>query len=78
MIALITIFLNVVFLREGMYPLRWMAIGLSLMTLLTVYPILYTVWIAFTNYGDGHLLTKQQSIETLEQRVYLPETGGGF
>ncbi|NCF64355.1 MAG: ABC transporter permease subunit [Chloroflexi bacterium] len=78
MIALITIFLNIVFLRKGMYPLRWMAIGLSLMALLSVYPILYTFWISFTNYGDGHLLTKQQSIETLERQMYLPEGGVAF
>jgi ABC-type sugar transport system permease subunit len=78
MIVLITIFLNVVFLRKGMYPLRWMAIGLSLMALLSVYPILYTFWISFTNYGDGHLLTKQQSIDTLERQTYLPEGGVTF
>lgn len=77
-LVLITIFVNVVLLREGMYPIRWMVIGLSLMTLLSVYPILYTFWIAFTNYGDGHLLTKQQSIETLERQTYLPEGGVTF
>jgi ABC-type sugar transport system permease subunit len=78
MIGLITIFVTVVFLRRGMYPLRWMAIGLSLMALISVYPILYTFWIAFTNYGDGHLLTKNQSIETLERQTYLPESGVSF
>lgn len=78
MLGLITIFVNVVFLREGMYPLRWMVIGLSLMALLSVYPLLYTVFIAFTNYGDGHLLTKQQSIEQLQRQVYLPESGASF
>ncbi len=62
-LTLITIFVTVVFLRAGMYPLRWMAIGLSIMALLSVYPILYTFWISLTNYGDGHLLTEQQSIE---------------
>ena len=77
-ITLITIFVNVVLLREGMYPLRWMVIGLSLMTLITVYPIIYTFFISFTNYGDGHLLTKAQSIEQLEGRTYLPETGVAF
>ncbi len=77
-LAIITIFVNIVFLREGMYPLRWMVIGLSLMTLLTIYPILYTVFISFTNYGDGHLLTKQQSIESIQSRTYLPETGVAF
>jgi len=77
-LALITIFVNVIFLREGMYPLRWMVIGLSLMTLITIYPILYTVFISFTNYGDGHLLTKPQSVEAIESRTYLPETGVAF
>lgn len=77
-LTLITIFVNVVLLRAGMYPLRWMVVGLSLMALLSVYPILYTFWIAFTNYGDGHLLTKQQSIESLERQTYLPETGVAF
>ena len=48
-------------LREGMYPLRWMAIGLSLLLLISVYPIFYTVYLAFTNYSDGYLLTKQKS-----------------
>ncbi|MCA9950631.1 MAG: hypothetical protein KDE48_13360, partial [Anaerolineales bacterium] len=78
MFTLIVIFANVVFLREGMYPLRWMVIGLSLMALLSVYPILYTFWIALTNYGDGHLLTEQQSIDTLERQTYLPETGAAY
>jgi len=78
MLILITIFVNIVLLREGMYPLRWMVIGLSLLALLSVYPILYTVWISFTNYGDGHLLTKQQSLEQLGKTTYLPETGASF
>jgi ABC-type sugar transport system permease subunit len=78
MLVLITIFINIVFLRKGMYPLRWMAIGLSIMALLSVYPILYTFWIALTNYGDGHLLTMQQSIDTLERQTYLPETGAAY
>jgi ABC-type sugar transport system permease subunit len=75
MLTLITAFINVVLLREGMYPLRWMVIGLSLLALLSIYPLLYTVYIAFTNYGDGHLLTQQQSITQLERVRYLPETG---
>lgn len=78
MLTLITIFVNVVLLRQGMYPLRWMVIGLSLLALLSIYPLLYTVYIAFTNYGDGHLLTKAQSIEQLEKATYLPETGITF
>jgi len=75
LLVAITVFINVVFLREGMYPLRWMAVGLVLMTLITIYPLLYTLFVAGTNFGDGHLITKQQAIEQIEQQTYLPETG---
>ena len=72
-LALITILINLVFLREDLYPVRWVSPGLALMILIVVYPILFTVYISFTNYGDGHLLTKPVVIEQIESRTYLPE-----
>ncbi|MCC7207492.1 MAG: ABC transporter permease subunit [Anaerolineae bacterium] len=75
MLGVITLGLNVVFLRRDAYPLRWLSPGLSLMLLLSVYPILFMVYIAFTNYGTGHLLPKVQAIHVLENRQYLPDTG---
>lgn len=74
-IVLITAVLNYIILAKDMYPLRWMAIGLVLMTMFSIYPIILTVFVAFTNYGDGHLLTKQQSIEQITSQRYLPEGG---
>jgi ABC-type sugar transport system permease subunit len=73
--VLVLLFNNVVFLREDAYPLRWMAIGLSAMGLLAIYPIVFTVYTAFTNYGDGHLLSKTQAIRQIERQRYLPEGG---
>ncbi|MCB0079227.1 MAG: hypothetical protein KDD73_17645, partial [Anaerolineales bacterium] len=72
-LALITFLINLVFLREDLYPVRWVSPGLALMILIVVYPILFTVYISFTNYGDGHLLTKPVVIEQIESRTYLPE-----
>ncbi|MDX1662885.1 MAG: ABC transporter permease subunit [Candidatus Promineifilaceae bacterium] len=72
-VAILTIFLNVVFLRSELYPIRWMSVGLVFMGLFAIYPILFTVYVAFTNYGTGHLLTKPQVIEQLESRLFLPE-----
>ena len=74
-IAVVTVLLNVIFLREDLYPLRWVAPGLALMMIVVVYPVLSTVYIAFTNYGDGHLLTKPVTIRLIEQETYLPEEG---
>jgi ABC-type sugar transport system permease subunit len=74
-IAIITVLLNAVFLSEELYPLRWVSPGLALMILVVLYPILSTVYISFTNYGDGHLLTKPVTIRLIEQETYLPEEG---
>ena len=78
MVTIITLLLNVVFLREDAYPLRWMSPGLAFMLLLSVYPIVFTVYMAFTNYGTGHLLPKVQAVEILEQRQFLPEEGDTY
>lgn len=43
------------------------------MFLLVVYPIGYSVVVAFTNYGDGHLLSKQQVIDIRKAETYAPE-----
>lgn len=63
---------NVISLVPRMYPLRWMLPGLALMTLLVIYPVIYTVQNAFTNYGDGHLYSHQQAIRLISDRGYVP------
>ena len=65
-LGLVTLALNFIFVVPDMYPLRWVSPGLSLMMIFVAYPILFTVYISFTNYGDGHLLTKQQTIDYYE------------
>lgn len=77
-IIVITIFVNVVVLLKTAYPLRWMVVGLVLMALFTIYPILFTVWVSFTNYGEGHLITKQQAVDQILNATYLPETGKSY
>ncbi len=77
-ILIIAIFVNFVFLSKKTYPIRWMILGLVLMALFTLYPIIFTVWVAFTNYGEGHLITKEQAIDQLLNEKYLPETGKAY
>lgn len=74
-IALVTVLINLIFLREDLYPLRWVSPGLAMLIIVVAYPILSTVYIAFTNYGDGHLLTKPVAIRLIEQETYLAEDG---
>ncbi len=77
-IIILAVFVNVVLLRQEAYPVRWMVVGLVMMGLFTIYPIIFTVWVAFTNYGEGHLITKEQAIDQLMGQKYLPETGRAY
>ncbi|WP_324669907.1 maltose ABC transporter permease MalF [Geochorda subterranea] len=62
-----------VFTSRRAYPLRYVWPGLVFFTILVVYPIGYTIAVAFTNYGTGHLLSKRQVIEQFESALYVPE-----
>lgn len=72
MLALGCVGLNIAFLSERAYPLRYLLPGLFFMIMMVVYPIIYTVYVAFTDYGTGHVLTKAQVIRQLESRLYEP------
>jgi ABC-type sugar transport system permease subunit len=77
-LSVVVLMLNLIFLLPQAYPFRWMAVGLSFLILFTIYPILFTIYVAFTNYGDGHLLTKEQAIPLIERATYLPEAGRSY
>lgn len=66
----ITAVINVAFLVDRLYPLRWISPGLLLTVLMVIYPLMYTVYIAFTNYGQGHILSKEQVVERLANQTY--------
>lgn len=70
---LIVILINAVIFVPQLSAVRWMAPGLALIIFLVLYPIFYTVTTAFTNYGDGHLFTKEQSIRLIDDRQYVPD-----
>jgi len=77
-VLIIAAFVNVVLLRQKAYPLRWMIIGLVLMAMFTIYPIIFTVWVSFTNYGEGHLISQEQAISQILKMKYLPEAGKAY
>ncbi len=77
-ILVLLIVINFVLLRREAYPIRWMVVGLVFMVLFTIYPILFTVWVSFTNYGEGHLVTKEQAIAQILKQKYVAETGRAY
>lgn len=47
------------------YPYRYMIPALVLLFILVLYPIAFTIRTAFTNYGTGHIMTRQEVVERL-------------
>lgn len=77
-VGVVTLFVNVVVVRNEAFPIRWMLVGLVLMAMFAIYPIIFTVFVSFTNFGFGHLLTKDQAIEQITNVKYLPEGAGAY
>ncbi len=78
MLALVVLTINVVFLRESAMPMRWIMPALAFMALMHIYPVLFTVYTAFTNYSDGHLVPKDVAIQQIESQTYLPKDAQTF
>ncbi|HOZ38062.1 MAG TPA: ABC transporter permease subunit [Anaerolineaceae bacterium] len=76
--VLIIMMISVAFLVPKAHMFKWMAIGLSAWLLFSIFPIVYTIYNAFTNYGDGHLISQTQAIEQIQAQTYLPETGKAY
>jgi ABC-type sugar transport system permease subunit len=73
-----TCFVTLVLLRKSLTAWRWLAAGLVMAVLFTVYPILYTLYLSYTNMSGGHLLTKAQVVRRLSEEMYSPDDGGSW
>jgi len=75
---IILLIISASFLIPKLHHFRWMSVGLSAWLLFSIFPILFTIYNGFTNFGDGHLITKEQAIEQIQKQNYLPETGKAY
>ncbi|MGB9757958.1 MAG: maltose ABC transporter permease MalF [Candidatus Bipolaricaulaceae bacterium] len=70
--------LNILAFSRRLYPFRYLAPGLLFMVLMVVIPLVYTVYISFTNYATGNILTKDQVVQLLTSRQFLPPNSPSF
>ncbi len=72
--AILTVAIDFVVLNPKAYPYRYMIPAMILLFILTIYPMYYTLRTAFTNFGTGHLFTRQQVVQKLlTEYFYTPE-----
>ena len=76
--SIIILLITVSFLIPKLRHLKWMSIGLSAWLLFSIFPILFTIYNGFTNYGDGHLISKALAIQQISKQKYLPDTGKSY
>lgn len=61
-----TLAVNYVYLSPRTRASRWITPGLLLMLAFVVWPLIFSFYIALTNWATGNILTKDQAIERLE------------
>lgn len=71
--VVILVAVNVVYFSRRTLPMKYILPGLVFLFAFQIFVVAYTVYVAFTNYGDGHNATKQAAIDFLlidnERRV---------
>ena len=73
-LGILTVLIDLFVLNPKGYPYRYMVPALVLLFTLTLYPMYYTFEVAFTNFGTGHLFTRQEVVQRLlNDYFYIPE-----
>jgi arabinogalactan oligomer/maltooligosaccharide transport system permease protein len=69
----VTVLINLIYLRPGWLPAKYLAPGVLFLLVFQIFIVLYSGYVAFTNYGDGHNSTKDDAIDSIiltsQQRV---------
>jgi arabinogalactan oligomer/maltooligosaccharide transport system permease protein len=62
--------------RQGVIPFKFLIPGTVLLAAFQLIPILYTIDVAFTNYGTGHMETKSEAIPQIVNASVEQVAGG--
>ena len=70
--SLALVAINVVYFTKRSLPLKYLLPGLLFLLVYQLYTMLFTGYASFTNYGTGHLDSKEAAIIALEQQSVSP------
>jgi arabinogalactan oligomer / maltooligosaccharide transport system permease protein len=69
-----TIAIDVVYLSRRQIALKFLLPGTIALLVFQVYPVLYTAYIGFTNYGTGNVLDQEQAVgRIISDSITVPE-----
>ena len=64
-VVIVTLLLNWVYLRRGGLPSKYLAPGLVFMAIFQIFVVIYSGYVAFTNYGTSHNSTKEDALNAM-------------
>ena len=67
-----TLILDYVFLSKKRIATKYIVPGTILLLMFQVYPALFTGYVAFTNYSNGHFLDKETAISVMVSNSFAP------
>ena len=76
-VGIITFLINITYLTNRLKPLKWITPGFIFLLAFVVFPAGFNFYVSFTNWQTGHILTKTQVIERLEDLTFSTEEQRG-
>lgn len=64
-VAVVTVIVNWIYFSRRKLPAKYLAPGVIFLVIFQVFVLVYTGYIAFTNYGTGHNGSKEQAVSSL-------------
>ena len=64
----------VIFSSEKFYGSRFIFPGIAAVLIFIAFPVVYTIWIGFTNYSSFNLLTYERTVEVLTSRATVDQS----
>ncbi|HSG79921.1 MAG TPA: hypothetical protein VLD62_10105, partial [Acidimicrobiia bacterium] len=66
---------NYIFISPRTSAFRWLVPGLVFLLLLMIWPIIFTVYVALTNWSTGNFITQEQAVERITEGTRFLITG---
>ena len=74
--AIVLIAVNAVYFSKGSLPLKYLIPGLIFLVVYQLFTMVFTGYLSFTNYGTGHLDSKDAAIVSIQASNVVPVEGG--
>lgn len=77
-LVLVTVAINFVYFHPRLVPAKYLVPGLILLIFFQLYVVIFSGYIAFTNYGSAHNGSREDAITAIKQSAYVPLEEGPY